>query len=229
MKRNEILRSKAEDLRRKGYTLNDIAGRLCVPKSTAYGWIREVPVERPNAFIERTRRNNKAAARKAAQALRRKYALIHDEHRRLAEKEWNESLRNNERFKLFLMLYLTEGKRRCRGTVGFCNTNPDLILFGADCLQWLNADRHKITYSLLLRDNMDESRIVDFWRRLLETDRITVYTRGGGGRLQGRNRCASRGIMTVLVNDSYLKTRIETWIELFVTEQLLRGLTADTR
>ncbi|MHB8895066.1 MAG: helix-turn-helix domain-containing protein [Candidatus Geothermincolia bacterium] len=219
MKKNRYIREKAVRLRQDGHTITEICEMLKTSKSTVWYWIKDVEMLRPNAFIEKTKRSNCRAARKAAEAHRRKANLRHEENAREAERQWLEDLNGDQEFRLFLMLYMAEGIRKGRDSFGMSNTNPDLIAFAFKMMARINVNSRQCRCDLYLKENLDAARATSFWGELLGVETIHVHIREDG-HLKGRNWVSENGIMLIRIYDTYVKTRLNVWMRLF-TEDFL--------
>jgi hypothetical protein len=72
----QYLREKARTMRvDRRFTLDQIAVRLALPRTTIYYWIRDLPV--PNEVAHSDRRQ--AARRRGNRAMQRKYGLLREE------------------------------------------------------------------------------------------------------------------------------------------------------
>jgi hypothetical protein len=215
LNKNQPLRNKAVNLRRNGYSLNDIVDRVRAPKSTVYGWIKDVEMEKPNAFLERTRRKNKRAARKAAEALKKKYEQIHMDNKECALVEWENGFKADPDFKMFILLYMAEGSRKGRGRIELTNTDPDIIRYGLKWFRLLNVHNKSIVARVAIHPNHDPEDVQSYWMGLLGLDEVRLfYASPSRGRLAGRNWVNNHGTISLVINDSYLKTRFDQWISL---------------
>lgn len=219
MTKNKVVRDKAVQLRKNGYSVDDIAKQLAKPKGTVYYWVKDVEIKKPNVFLTRTRENHKASTRKAAQAVRKKYQSIHDQHINEAVMLWGNQYKFDEEFKLFLMLYMCEGDKKNKGVLELTNTDPNIIRFAKKMFEKININEHEIKYRVQLRDNLDEKKAIKFWQDFLEIKNIQVLVRKS--KPMARNWVSEYGIMSIRLCDSYLKTMMNTWMKLF-SEMFLR-------
>jgi hypothetical protein len=219
MKSYDVLRNKAVVLRQNGYSLPEICNRLKTSKSTTWYWIKDVEMLKPNAFLSRTKRKHAEAARKAALAHRNNAIRKHQHHADEAVRLWENGLRDDPDFRLFLMLYMAEGIGKGRDSFGMSNTNPHLIAFAQAMMNRININGRSFRYDLYLKQNLNESKAVVFWKDLLKAEEIHVHVRNDG-HLKGRNWVSENGIMLIRVYDSYVKTMICVWIDLFTEEYL---------
>lgn len=128
------LRIKAREMRSSGESVRDIAGKLGISKSTVSLWVRDIILS-----IEQleTLQNRKLVGGELG---RLRSALIQKHNRlKLIKDSAEEGIRvvNKLSYRELLVsglaLYWAEGSKKTR-EVGFCNSDPNLILF---MLGWL--------------------------------------------------------------------------------------------
>ena len=215
MNKNQPLRIKAIKLRQNGYSLGDIVDRVQAPKSIVYGWIRDVEMQKPNAFLGRTKRKNKAAAKKAAQAVKKKYERIHLEHRKNALVEWENGLKVDPEFMMFILLYMAEGRKKGKDRIELTNSDPDIIRYGLKWFRLLNSRDKRIVARVAIYPNHNSERVQRYWEDLLDLDEVSLFQASSSrGHLTGRNWVNSNGTVSLVINDSYLKTKVDLWISL---------------
>jgi len=102
------VREKARALRvEKKLSLNEIAARLALPKTTVYYWVRDLRLGRP--------RSN-AGQRKGTRSMRKKYALRRAAAYLQGRIEFADLI-EDPTFRDFVCLYMAEGYKRSRNTV----------------------------------------------------------------------------------------------------------------
>jgi transcriptional regulator with XRE-family HTH domain len=124
------LRSKAIKLRRRGYSIADIAKRLRIAESTASLWCRAVKLT-PNQIAALSARTHRKLDRffklvEKQREKRQKTAakIITDASTK------TECLTNRELFIAGVSLYWAEGfKHSAEKRVGFCNSDPEMMRF----------------------------------------------------------------------------------------------------
>jgi hypothetical protein len=218
MNKYDHLKEKAIKLRENGYSLPDICKRLNKGKSTVHYWIKNTTIKKMNIFLKRTAFKVKKCCIEAGKASRRKYAKVHEEYKNVALKLWEEELKNNNDFKLFLIYYACEGDRKTKWAVGLCNSDPSLIQY---CLLWfkkLNVRNKPILYNVQLHIDQDEKEIKNYWINLLNINEIKTIRKSNSGKMSGRNWNSKYGVLSVRFYDAYIKTMIDAWIVLIKDE-----------
>jgi hypothetical protein len=128
----KYLREKARTMRvDRRFTLDQIAERLALPRTTIYYWIRDLPV--PNEVNHSDRRQ--AARRRGNRAMQRKYRLLREAAYREGEESFD-ALARDPTFRDFVALYIAEGYKRSRHTVSICNSDPAVVRIAA---RWLTS------------------------------------------------------------------------------------------
>ena len=115
----KYLRDKARELRtKKKLTIDELAERLALPRTTIYYWVRDIPIPQT--------KDQKLAQRRASRATRTK-------HRLKREAAYNEGRRTfpilarDPTFRDFVNLYIGEGYKRDRNRVSLCNSDPSVV------------------------------------------------------------------------------------------------------
>ena len=127
-----LLRDKVRMLRSRGASLNELASRLNVPKSTIRYWCRDIALS--DVHQKRLFRRQKLGGIRAAEKIR---ALRMQREKILCAEGCAEIGEVSKRELLLIgaALYWAEGYRKGSGEFGFTNSDPHMIQF---ILRWLN-------------------------------------------------------------------------------------------
>ncbi len=198
------LRKKAIVLRsERAMTLDEIVDCLSLPKTTVYSWIKDIPIPQTE--------KQTAAQRQKAQKVREKYAALRDA---AYQQGWNEAptLLQDLSFRDFVVLYMAEGFKRNRNSVAFCNSNAEMICLAHRWIVKLTCN--KIDYQLQCHVDHDEAELQAYWGKLLSVtpSDIKVIRKSNSGKLSGRQFRSVYGVFTVRTGDTYLRTRLEAWM-----------------
>lgn len=129
------IREKARQLRtEKKLTIDELAERLAIPRTTIYYWVKdlEIPRKPSTGWPE-------SARRKGNKAMQTKY-------RRLREAAYDEGLdfylhlSEAPSFRDFLTLFITEGHRRSRHEVSIANSDPAVVRLAARWMRTLSSN-----------------------------------------------------------------------------------------
>jgi transcriptional regulator with XRE-family HTH domain len=156
-------RERARELRRRGWSLNAIAGEVGIAKSTASLWVCDIPltpdqVGRLYAMSDRQRAGNRARSRLAlearmdAQELGRMIARIDDPLHQAG-----------------CMLYWAEGSKS-RNALAFVNSDVDMMRFFLRFMRLLDVpdDRIKLSVNVHLGNGLSVREIEEWWLEQLD-------------------------------------------------------------
>jgi hypothetical protein len=197
------LRERARELRvTKHLSLDEIAERLALPKTTVYYWIVDLPLGRP-------RRENPWTA---ASATSRKYRLLREAAYARGVSEWPHLVRSPT-FREFVALYIAEGYKRCRNVVSIANSDERIITMAVGWLGSLTDCPLKYSIQYHADQNLQELRA--YWGQalLIDGEQIVLQRKSNSGQLRHRTWRSRYGVMTVRVHDTYLRARLQAWID----------------
>lgn len=200
------LRDKARKLRAaRSFTIDEIAERLALPRTTIYYWVRDLPVARNPVVASR-------AQVMATRAMQAKYRLA----REIAYADGRatfESLSAEPSFRDFVCLYLAEGSKRDRNRVQVCNSDPAVVRL---CDQWLRRlSSKRRTYAIQYHADQDLTALRAFWARALGivASEIRMQRKSNSNQLAGRTWRSEHGVLAVNVNDTLLRARLGAWMD----------------
>jgi AcrR family transcriptional regulator len=198
------VREKARKLRvEKHLSIDEIAERLALPKTTIYYWVRDLPLGPPRANPGQGKGNRAMCA---------KYRL-----RRIAAYAQGRldfaRFSREATFRDFVCLYIAEGYKRNRNVVSVCNSDPTIVLL---CAYWVRRfARNPVTYSIQYHADQDLDELRRFWARHLsvEPEEIRFQRKSNSGRLGGRTWRSRYGVLNVCANDTMFRARLQAWID----------------
>lgn len=206
----EYIREKAVQLRvEKKLTIDEIAERLSLGKTTIYYWVKDIPI--PETERQSARRL-KASKTNSDRAKEKRDAAY---QQGLAEFE---ALSEDRTFLAFVCMYLGEGTKRCRNTVAICNSDPAIILLGNRWITLLGGN--KVRYSVQFHSDQDLAELQHFWADLLSVDPflINFQRKSNSNQLSGRAWRSPYGVLTVSMGDTALRARLQAWMDLLRQE-----------
>jgi hypothetical protein len=153
------------------------------------------------------------AQRKGTRAMKRKFRLL----REAAYREGVESyptLAEDPTFRDFVCLYIGEGTKRSRGRVALANSDPLVVLHATRWIRRL-SDRRRVFW-LQFHADQDAETLVRFWSSLLgeSPQAVRVLRKSNGNQMTGRTWRSRYGVLTVTVSDTYLRARLQAWMDL---------------
>ena len=179
-------------------TVDELAARLALPRSTIYYWVRDLPLLRVGGDgVSRER----ASARVNSQAAYEE-AL-----------ESFEELAVQPTFRDFVCVYLVQGEQGNRSRVALTNSDPAVIRLVSRWIRRLTDGA--LSLSLQYRRDQSLGELRRFWSEIVGADPRTIRPRGSGP-AQGASHEAApsfpHGVLTVTVEDSLLCARLQGWM-----------------
>jgi hypothetical protein len=205
MKRYEHLRSKAIKFRNRRFSLGEICERLHVSKTTAYYWIKDIP-------FRSQRKISSACLTAAVAALRKKYQVLRDAAYQEGVQEAKDLFRNPG-FRDFVVAYMCEGYKKTRNQVSIANSDAAIIKLSYYWIKKLT--KRKSEFLIQYHVDQDLVKIKNYWSKILNINGsdIKFHRKSNSGKLSGRNWGSEFGVLTIRVNDTYFKSRIDAWID----------------
>lgn len=205
----EYIREKAIQLRiEKQLTIDEIAECLALGRTTIYYWVKDIEIPRkPNVRVPTEARI------KGTQAMQDKYRLKREEAYRAGVAEFDR-LCENVTFRDFVCMYIGEGHKRDRNNVSICNSNPKVVALGNTWM--LRLSRNPVTYAIQFHADQSLEELRTFWAATLGIDSsiIKFQRKSNSGQLKGRNWRSQHGVLTARTLDTYLRARLQAWMEL---------------
>lgn len=198
------LKRKALELRGKGMALDDIVLRLALPRTTVFGWIKDVSIERTV--------KQSLAQQRGSQAGKEKAALKRDAVYQAALLE-APALLQEPKLRDFTVLYLAEGYRRSRHTVSICNSNPRIMALSHEIM--LRFATNPLDYSLQYHADHDVDELRLFWGGHMNIDstRIRPIRKSNSGELSGRQWRSEHGVLAIRAADTFFRCKVQTWMD----------------
>ena len=160
-------KSKARELRKKGYSVRQIEEKLSVSRSSVSLWCRDIILA--DDLVDKLYLNKKTGALKGSYVASQNKIKA----RKQAEKRFIERgkktvglLSNRDLFISGIALYAAEGEKT-GGTMGLSNSDPRIIkLFLKWLRQFFEVPEEKLRASLYLHDNLDELAAKKYWSKI---------------------------------------------------------------
>lgn len=112
-----------------------------------------------------------------------------------------------------MCLYIAEGSKRNRNQVAVCNSDPAVVRL---CARWIRRfARNPLTFSIQYHADQDLQEITEYWGAQLgvRPAAIRLQRKSNSGRLAGRTWRSQYGVLTVSAGDTYLRARLQAWID----------------
>jgi hypothetical protein len=166
------LRAAAIQLRQQGYTVPKIAEQLGVSKSSAYLWVRHLPLD---ATSEQAQKRRSEHSRRVAETRWEPLRKARDAARAAInadEADWVGALSDRDVRLLGAVAYWCEGTKskpwqpnRCRVT--FVNSDPVLIRLFLRFLESWGEDRQTMKYRISIHESADPEAAGRWWAEVV--------------------------------------------------------------
>ncbi|HEV7771618.1 MAG TPA: helix-turn-helix transcriptional regulator [Solirubrobacterales bacterium] len=199
------IREKARELRiERRLTIDELAERLAIPRTTVYHWVRDLPIGQTE---KRT-----LAAHRAGEVTR----AIHRRRRAAAYERGRveyPALLQEATFRDFVCMYVGEGYKRARNVVSICNSDPAVVRLGAVWIRRLAAN--PVVYSFQHHADQNPRALQVFWGQVVDVDPVEIkfQRKSNSGQLAGRSWRSQYGVLQVRTPDTYLRSRIQAWMD----------------
>lgn len=205
----------AIDLRKEGKSYNDIERQLHIPKSTLSGWFSGVDWSE-TVKVDLNKINREFHARRLDGIVRergQKLKLIYARAQKEAIEEF-EFFKTNPLFISALMIYWGEGDKRTKHRVCVSNSEPDMLrLFSLFLEKICGVNKSRIKAWILAYPNVSKVDSLVFWSRKIgiwpSNFTKTIVIQG-----KSQKRTLPYGVCYVVVSSSYLKVKINVWMDL---------------
>ena len=191
--------------------IDDIAARLGISRSTIYGWVKHLPIER--------------TARQTAAQHRRSFENS-ERYRRLREAAYAEgvlqypALVRERTFRDFVCMYIGEGTKRKSGELAICNSDAAVMRLAERWFGRVSPKRRG--YSIQHHADQDLEALRSYWADELAIDpgQIDLLRKSNSNQLAGRLWRSEHGVLAIRVSDTYARCRMQAWMDLVRSEWL---------
>jgi AcrR family transcriptional regulator len=182
------IREKARSLRLdRRLSIDEIAERLALPKTTIYYWVRDLPLGRPRRATTGQRCGN--------QQMQERYKRLRDAAYEQGRSEYSR-LALDPTFADFVCLYIAEGSKRRRNEVTIGNSDPAVIALST---LWIRRfSRNPVAFWLQYHADQDLAELRRFWGRLVDVPptEIRLQRKSNSNQLRRRTWRSRYGVLT---------------------------------
>lgn len=194
------LRQMARSLRvEQRLTVDELAVRLSLPRSTIYYWVRDLPLG--DGACGDTHREASGRVSRASRDAAYEEGL-----------ETFEELSAQPTFRDFVCIYLVQGEHRDRTRVALTNSDPAVMRLVS---RWLRRLTDKAPF-LSLRYGPGQSlrELRRFWGEVTGAEPRSIRVRGSCAEGPGEDPAPGppHGRLTVAVEDTLLRARLQGWM-----------------
>jgi transcriptional regulator with XRE-family HTH domain len=215
MRHAGVLKAEAVRLRAlEGFSLNELAERLGIPKSTVRYWVKDTP---PGSLSElrQVQRLLRQSARQQAgtAAMQAKYAAMRQEAYAATNMRATELLQDLV-VRDFVILYLAEGYRKQRNCVALSNSNPRIIKFAHNAMRRLATNPH-FYYSFQYHADQNPDELKLYWAAQLgiSSEQIHPIPKTNSGHLEGRRFACEHGVFQIQVGDTRFRAELQALMD----------------
>lgn len=188
-------------------TIDEIAERLAVSRTTVFYWVGDIPIERKPAtgWPDSVRR-------KGNEAMRRKYERLREAAYERGMLEFL-AFERQVGFRDFVCLYIAEGKKRDRNRVAIGNSDPAVMVLAQRWMKSLSAN--PLCYAVQYHADQDVNAVKGFWARTLGIgpELVKVQRKSNSNRLNGRDWRSPHGVLTIEAGDTYFRAELQAWMD----------------
>lgn len=117
-------------------------------------------------------------------------------------------------FRDFVVLYMAEGTKRDRNSVGFVNSDAQLVKLA---LHWMKQFSNRpFYYALQYHVDHDVDELKEFWVNMLGIQTVTIKLtrKSNSEELSGRQFRSHYGLLSVETGDTYFRARLQAWMDI---------------
>jgi len=180
-------------------TVDELAARLSLPRSTIYYWVRDLPLRGGVRDVAR----GEAA---------RKFSLEHGEAAYEEGLETFEELSAQPTFRDFICLYIVQGDRRDRTRVALTNSDPAVMRLVS---RWIARLTSKVPFlSLQYWPGQSLKELRRVWSEATGVEPRAIRVRRAAAGESGEQIAPDppHGLLTVGVEDTLLCARLRGWM-----------------
>jgi transcriptional regulator with XRE-family HTH domain len=219
MVRNEEKYEQAVSLRKRGFTLEEIAKYCDISKSTASKWLQN------NTFSAQvTKQNKRRAGQENAKRLRLvnkarggERSVLYREAERSAETEYKH-YKKDPLFVAGLMLYHSEGDLKNEHTIRLTGSKIDSHrIFLRFATEYLGVDSSSVRIWLLLYPIHKEEQCVRKWKQITGLS-LSQFGKNQYLKNNPKKQTLHFGVGNTVIGNKVLKTKIGHWIKLLAKD-----------
>jgi hypothetical protein len=197
------LRQMARSLRlEQRLTVDELAARLSLPRSTIYYWVRDLPLRggmRDSGYGE---------GRDAPRMVSREHGTAAYEE----ALETFEELSAQPTFRDFICIYLVQGDQRDRARVALTNSDPAVMRLVS---RWIARLTSRVPFlSLQYGPGQSPKELRRFWSEATGAEPRVIRVRRSAARESDEQAVPDppHGLLTVGVEDMMLRARLQGWM-----------------
>ena len=216
MVRNKEKYRQVISLRKRGFTLEEIAKYCGVSKSTASRWLKNHGFSKQISEINysRARRENAKRLKLIIKTRHKERSQRYKDVQNFAATEFRHYSKN-PKFMIGLSVYVSTGNQGDDKVIRLSHKNPVIHrLFINFCQEFLGIDKSKIHFWLILYKKTEELKIRKKWSKITTIPCSRFYkTQFINNKKEGKN--LHLGVGNTIISDVYCRHRLRVWSNLF--------------
>lgn len=208
---------KAQGLRKKGFSYNEIQKFVPVPKSTLSGWCRDIALTESQA-LRLFKNKLKGSAKGRIIGAKRQQEKRLKQVRELLKKGTREvgALSKRDRFIIGASLYAAEGTKADK-SCGFSNSDPRLIKFMSVWFrEFCQTSQNKLKGSIWIHEGLNTTKAIKFWSRISGIPITQFYktyiAKNKPNSRKIRKNLHRYGVFSIRFSDAKVHRRMMGWI-----------------
>lgn len=203
----------ALQMKKDNLSTKEISEKMNRPVGTIKRWLAPYGLKASSEVI-------KANALKASLKMQENCALKRNEAYNKAKETVALDLKD-KLLRDFVNIYIGEGYKRNRDSVSIVNSDPKIILLSLYVMKkyFLKSDKKMIMQIRYYKENDNELELLEYWKKLFNDENIkfTTYIQPTV-RAEGHNNSNKYGLVTVTINDTYAKQKLNAYMD-YVKEE----------
>ena len=116
-------------------------------------------------------------------------------------------------FRDFVCMYIGEGTKKSRNHVALANSDPAVVELAVRWIRRLTERR--ISFQLQYHADQDPGELIAFWSAHLgaEPELFRLQRKSNSNSMTGRVWRSRHGVLTVRSSDTYLRARLQAWMD----------------
>lgn len=219
MVRNKEMYEQAVQLRKRGFTLEEVAKYCDISKSTASVWLKgkrfSTQVTKQN--VKRAGVENAKRLKLVAKARGTERTARYQEAVRSADTEYKH-YKNAPLFVAGLMLYVGSGDLTSDRTIRFSSTSlQSHKIITKFFSEYLGVDKEQIHLWLLLYSDHNEEKCMKKWRKVTGIP-FSQFYKNQFVKQKPKKPTLHHGVGNTIIGSTVLKHKLNRWIELMTKE-----------
>ncbi|MEY3784445.1 MAG: hypothetical protein RLZZ230_767 [Candidatus Parcubacteria bacterium] len=219
MVRNIEKYEQAISLRKRGFTLEEIAKYCDIAKSTASKWLQDKPFSAQIAKqnVKRAGAENAKRLKLVNKARVGERATLYREATRSAETEFKH-YKKDPLFMAGLMLYVGSGDAKDERIIRISSAQMEIhSIFIRFAVEYLGVDKNKIHFWLLLYPDLNEEVCMKRWKKATSLP-LSQFYKNQVVPGKANKQTLHYGVGNTIIGSTVLKHKLTRWVELVIKE-----------